>query len=44
MDMLTRLDIHGFKSIRDMADLTLSPLNVFIGANGSGKTNLISFL
>ena len=34
MDMLTRLDIYGFKSINDMTGLNLGPLNVFIGANG----------
>lgn len=43
MERLTRLDIHGFKSIRDLTELTLGPLNVLIGANGSGKSNLISF-
>ncbi len=34
--------ISGFKSIRD-ADIVLCPLNVFIGANGAGKSNLVSF-
>ena len=38
---LTRLHVKGFKSIRDQ-DLDLSPpLNVFIGGNGAGKSNLI---
>jgi predicted ATPase len=32
--------IQGFKSLRDI-DLDLGSLNVFIGANGSGKSNLI---
>ncbi len=41
MSKLDRIEIEGFKSIRDM-DLQLGPLNVLIGANGSGKTNLIS--
>ena len=36
---IERLRISGFKSIRD-ADLTLGPLNVVIGANGAGKSNL----
>lgn len=39
--MLNRLVIKGFKSIKE-ADLKLNSLNVLIGANGSGKSNLIS--
>ena len=39
---IERLRISGFKSIRD-ADLTLGSLNVVIGANGSGKSNLVSY-
>ncbi len=42
MDMLRRVILKGFKSIREM-DLELRSLNVLIGANGSGKSNLISF-
>ncbi len=42
MHMLKRLDLKGYKSIKE-ASLELRPLNVFIGANGSGKSNLISF-
>jgi predicted ATPase len=42
MDTLRRLVLKGFKSIRAM-DLELRPLNVLIGANGAGKSNLISF-
>jgi predicted ATPase len=42
MAMLKRLVLKGFKSIREM-DLELRPLNVLIGANGAGKSNLISF-
>lgn len=38
---VSRLQVKGFKSIRDM-DLELKPLNVLIGANGAGKSNLIS--
>ena len=40
MDRLTRIEIAGFKSIRSV-DLELGPLNVLIGANGSGKSNLV---
>ncbi|MEW5829457.1 MAG: AAA family ATPase [Chloroflexota bacterium] len=43
MDLLTHLSIQGFRSIRDLDDLELGPLNVLIGANGSGKSNFISF-
>ncbi len=41
MDPLLRLGVRGYKSIRD-AEVDLRPLNVLIGANGSGKSNLIS--
>jgi predicted ATPase len=36
------LEISGYKSIRD-ARIILSPINILIGANGSGKSNFISF-
>ncbi|MGP0063730.1 MAG: AAA family ATPase [Isosphaeraceae bacterium] len=42
MALLRRVILKGFKSIREM-DLELRPLNVLIGANGAGKSNLISF-
>ncbi len=42
MDKLRRLKLDGFKSIKHL-ELELSPLNILIGANGSGKSNLISF-
>lgn len=42
MNMLQRLTLNGFKSIKAM-DLELRPLNILIGANGAGKSNLISF-
>jgi len=41
MPALDRIEVKGFKSIRQM-DLELRPLNVLIGANGSGKSNFIS--
>ncbi len=37
---LRNIKVKGFKSIREM-DLKLNPLNVLIGANGSGKSNLL---
>ena len=39
---LENISIKGFKSIRELENFTLASLNVFIGANGSGKTNFIS--
>lgn len=42
MAKLTRVQLRGFKSIRD-ASIDLGALTVLIGANGSGKSNLISF-
>jgi len=36
------ISIHGFKSIRN-AHFHLTPVNVLIGANGSGKSNFIDF-
>ena len=40
---LDKLTIHGFKSIRELEGLELKNLNILIGANGSGKSNLIAF-
>jgi len=42
MSKLHRIQIKGFRSIKEMS-LELGPLNVMIGANGAGKSNLISF-
>ncbi len=39
---LDRIQLKGFKSIRSM-DLEIMPLNVFIGSNGVGKSNFMSF-
>lgn len=40
--MLHRIIIDGYKSIKHI-DLSLRPINIFIGSNGVGKTNFISF-
>ena len=40
--MLKHISIKGYKSIKEL-DLDLSPINILIGANGSGKSNFISF-
>ncbi|TAY15439.1 DUF2813 domain-containing protein [Rhizobium leguminosarum] len=40
MHKLNKITIRGFKSIRSLS-LELRPINVLIGANGSGKSNFI---
>jgi predicted ATPase len=40
--MLNYIKISGYKSIKEI-ELDLGPINILIGANGSGKSNLISF-
>ncbi len=42
MAVLNKIELRGFKSIKD-ATLELRQLNVLIGSNGAGKSNLISF-
>jgi len=41
MRTLERIKLEGYKSIREL-DLKFGSLNVLIGANGAGKSNLIS--
>ena len=43
MPRITKVSLTGFKSFKDKTDITLSNLNVIIGANGAGKSNLLSF-
>jgi predicted ATPase len=44
MIVLKCVHIEGFRSIRTMAEpLEFGPLTVLVGANGSGKSNLLSF-
>ncbi|MCU7814818.1 MAG: AAA family ATPase [Candidatus Thiodiazotropha sp. (ex Lucinoma kastoroae)] len=38
---LHRIALNGFKSIKQL-DLQMNPINILIGANGSGKSNFIS--
>ena len=40
--MIRQIKIENYKSIRE-ATIDLAPVNVLIGANGTGKSNLISF-
>lgn len=41
--MITRIKIDGFKSFSDF-EVELKPFNVIVGANGSGKSNLLDAL
>jgi predicted ATPase len=43
MTRLISLALHGWKTIKHLPELKLGPLNVLMGANGAGKSNLISF-
>ena len=42
MPKMESIDIKGFKSIKEL-QLPLKPINILIGANGSGKSNFLSF-
>jgi predicted ATPase len=43
MSKIDRLTIKGFKSIRHLENFEMHNLNVLIGANGTGKSNFISY-
>ncbi len=38
---IKKISINGFKSIRELKEFELRGLNIFIGANGAGKSNLV---
>ncbi|MCC5917666.1 MAG: AAA family ATPase [Cryomorphaceae bacterium] len=40
--MINYIKIEGYKSIKKM-EIELTPINVLIGSNGSGKSNFLSF-
>ncbi len=40
---IDKITLKGFKSIRSLEDFALGPVNILIGANGSGKSNFVSF-
>jgi predicted ATPase len=40
-DALDYITIKGFKSIKLIERLPMRPINILIGANGSGKSNFI---
>ena len=42
MTALSAITIKGFRSIGSVEDLAIRPINVLIGANGSGKSNFLS--
>ena len=44
MSIINTVSIKGFRSIADLRDLELRRLNILIGANGSGKSNLLEAL
>jgi predicted ATPase len=39
--MIQSLTIQGFKSLQNLENLELGQVNVFVGSNGSGKSNLL---
>jgi len=41
--LITRLKVKNYRSLADV-DIALSPLTVFVGENGTGKSNLIDLL
>ncbi len=41
---LEKLSVKGFKSIGELKDFPLNNLNVFVGANGAGKSNLMGVI
>jgi len=43
MAALDEVTLTGFKSIRELKDFKLEKLNVLVGANGAGKSNLVDF-
>lgn len=44
MERLKSISVRGFRSIREVQDLELGKLNVLVGANGAGKSNLLLWL
>ena len=44
MERLNRISVRGFRSIREAGGLELGKLNVLVGSNGAGKSNLLLWL
>lgn len=43
MPALDQITLKGFKSIKDLTDFKPAKLNILVGANGAGKSNLVDF-
>ena len=43
MGKLDRITLRGYRSIQSLEDFELRDINVFVGANGAGKSNFLSF-
>lgn len=43
MSQIKSLSLRGFKTIKELQELEFEKVNIFIGANGSGKSNIVSF-
>ena len=43
MHLLESLSLRGFRSIKELDNFALGSITVLVGANGSGKSNLIGF-
>ena len=41
--MITRIEVDGFKSLKEFTLNFARGLNILVGPNGSGKTNIVSF-
>ena len=41
--MIKKISISGYRSIKELKDFELKPLNVLIGPNKGGKTNFLDF-
>jgi predicted ATPase len=41
--MITRIEVDGFKSLKEFCLDFAHGLNLLVGPNGSGKTNIVSF-
>jgi predicted ATP-dependent endonuclease of OLD family len=41
MGSIKKITINGFKSIKELNDFELKRLNIIVGANGVGKSNLL---
>lgn len=41
MAQLNSITVKGYKSIRELSNFQLKPLNILIGANGAGKSNFV---